>query len=279
MNGISEGTAHHSELKKRVLSGFAMAALAISSVILGGWFFAIFWGFAAVVVAFEWQRLVHGKAEPLPVLAACLAAGSAVLAGFTGYLPFWLIIPVLVIVCGVLGPAGNRRWAAIGVVYAAGLGAATMLCRGNGFEGAVVLFWLFGVVWGTDTLAYFTGRALGGPKLWPRVSPKKTWSGAMGGLIGGVVIACLILVVAGVALTWQHALISVILSALTQSGDLFESSMKRRYGAKDAGSLIPGHGGVMDRLDGFIVAAVFAAMVGALHTGMRDVPGGLLYWP
>ncbi len=279
MNGISADTAPSSELKKRVLSGIVMAALAIASVILGGWFFAAFWGFAAVAVAFEWQRLVHGKAEVVPVLVACAAAVSATLAGLTDNLLFWLSVPVLVAITGAVGPSGNKHWAAIGAVYASGLGAATMLCRGTGYDGAVVLFWLFGVVWGTDTLAYFTGRALGGPKLWPRVSPKKTWSGAIGGLVGGVAIACIILFASGVAPKWQHVAISVALSALTQLGDLFESSIKRRYGAKDAGTLIPGHGGVMDRLDGFIFAVIFEAIVGVAHAGLQNVPGGLLYWP
>jgi phosphatidate cytidylyltransferase len=268
-----------SELKKRILSGIVMAVLAITSVVVGGWFFAIFWGFAAVIVAFEWQRLVHGKAEFLPVSLACAAAVSATLAGLTDNLLFWLLVPILTAITGILGPSGQRQWAAIGVVYAAGLGAATMLCRGNGYDGIVVLFWLFGVVWGTDTLAYFTGRALGGPKLWPRVSPKKTWSGAIGGLVGGVIIACIILSLCGIALMWQHVLISVALSILTQLGDLFESSIKRRYGAKDAGTILPGHGGVMDRLDGFIFAVIFEAIVGAAHSGLQNVPGGLLYWP
>jgi phosphatidate cytidylyltransferase len=279
MSDVSDSTGQSSELKLRILSGIAMAVLATLSVVLGGWFFAIFWGFAAVVVAFEWQRLVHGKAEKLPVLLACAAAVSATLAGMTGNLLYWLAIPVLVVMTGFLGPVANRHWAAIGAVYAAGLGAATVLCRGTGYDGAIVLFWLFGVVWGTDTLAYFTGRALGGPKLWPRVSPKKTWSGAIGGLLGGVAIACIILIAAGFNLMWQHVVISFALSALTQAGDLFESSIKRRYGAKDAGSLIPGHGGVMDRLDGFIFAVIFEAIVGAAHSGLHNVPGGLLYWP
>ncbi|MGL4634450.1 MAG: phosphatidate cytidylyltransferase [Beijerinckiaceae bacterium] len=278
MNDLPAKTLPKSELTLRVLSGIVMAALAITSVVMGGWFFALFWGFAAVAVAFEWQRLVHHKAEVWPTAIACSAALLGTFAGFYGNFLLAAVIPFLAAVAGFLGPENNRRWAATGVLYASGLGLTMMLCRGAGYDGAVVIFWLFGVVWGTDTLAYFTGRALGGPKLWPAVSPKKTWSGAIGGLLGGVLIACIILMVAGVRLQWEHAALSIALSALTQAGDLFESSIKRRYDAKDAGSLIPGHGGVMDRLDGFIVAVIFAACVGALHSGLLNIPAGLLYW-
>jgi phosphatidate cytidylyltransferase len=144
--------------------------------------------------------------------------------------------------------------------------------------GLAVILWLFAVVWGTDTCAYFTGRALGGPKLWPRVSPKKTWSGAIGGLIGGAVLGLIVLWLAGIAVKWPHLLLSLAFSVATQGGDLFESSLKRRYDVKDAGSIIPGHGGVMDRLDGFIFAAVLAAICGVARGGVTEVPKGLAVW-
>ncbi len=168
---------------------------------------------------------------------------------------------------------------ATGFLYASGLAAAVILCRSRGYDGAVVVLWLFAAVWGTDILAYFTGRALGGPKLWPRVSPKKTWSGAIGGLVGGVLLGSVLLVVAGVSLRWQHVALAAAFSILTQLGDLYESSLKRRFGVKDSGTLIPGHGGFMDRLDGFIVAVTFAAVFGALRDGPSQVPSGLLAWP
>ncbi|MGL4241831.1 MAG: phosphatidate cytidylyltransferase, partial [Beijerinckiaceae bacterium] len=134
------------------------------------------------------------------------------------------------------------------------------------------------VVWGTDTCAYFTGRTLGGPKLWPAVSPKKTWSGAIGGLVGGAALGLIVLSAAGIGLKWQHVALSLAFSVATQAGDLFESALKRRYDVKDAGSIIPGHGGVMDRLDGFIFAAALAAVVGVARGGLSNAPQGLTAW-
>ena len=144
--------------------------------------------------------------------------------------------------------------------------------------GFVALLFLFAIVWATDIFAYLVGRLMGGPLLWPDVSPKKTWAGAIGGLAGGVAAG------AGVAyasIGMAPALaggLALVLSIVAQGGDLFESAVKRRFGAKDASSLIPGHGGLMDRLDGFIVAALVGVLIGALHQGMATPAHGLLIW-
>ena len=130
---------------------------------------------------------------------------------------------------------------------------------------------LFAVVWATDIAAYFVGRAIGGPKLMPQVSPKKTWSGAIGGThrrrsLAAVAVAKF----AGLdGLVRDRASLAVVLSVVAQAGDLFESALKRRFGAKDSSQLIPGHGGLMDRLDGFVAAAVLAALIGLLRGGIR----------
>ncbi|MFM9975267.1 MAG: phosphatidate cytidylyltransferase [Beijerinckiaceae bacterium] len=267
-----------SELTLRVFSGVIMATVAIGSAIYGGWLFALIWTGASLAVAFEWQRLVHKEMHGGPFL---LAAASVLLAAAGA----WLIMPslllaalVLAVIAGLLAPRNTGLETVAGVFYAAGLCSAVILCRGQGHDGLIVIFWLFAVVWGTDILAYFTGRTFGGPKLWPSVSPKKTWSGAMGGLVGGVVIGCLLLVLFGVKPALPHIVLSATFSVLTQAGDLFESFLKRRYGVKDSGSLIPGHGGFMDRLDGFIVAVVAAAAFGALRGGYSSVSAGLLQW-
>jgi phosphatidate cytidylyltransferase len=134
------------------------------------------------------------------------------------------------------------------------------------------------VVWLTDTVAYFVGRTFGGPKLMPKVSPNKTWSGAIGGTAAGVA--------GGAAVAWQFdignlagvAVVALLLSAVSQAGDLLESSIKRRFDAKDASGLIPGHGGLMDRVDGFVVAAIVGVLIGISHAGMAAPARGLMIW-
>jgi phosphatidate cytidylyltransferase len=279
VSAVPEQAAGLSELNKRILSGIVMAGLAIGSDIVGGWFFAIIWFGAALAVAFEWQRVVQGDAA-MPATLASFSVVTAAAAGAFWVSPlfFGLAVTLLAMVW-LLAVADHRPAAVTGAVYAATLGASMLLCRSMGTDGAIIIIWLFAVVWGTDTLAYFTGRSLGGPKLWPRISPKKTWSGAIGGLVGGVLLACLLISALGVNIKWQHIALSIAFSVLTQCGDLYESAIKRRYNVKDSGNLIPGHGGFMDRLDGFIFAVVFAALFGAVRAGLGNVTQGLLNWP
>jgi phosphatidate cytidylyltransferase len=275
---MTDAPTGRSELSLRVMSAMAMAAAAIVTAWWGGLPFAVFWTVAAIVIAFEWQRIVHrGAAWPLQAItaAAALAAGAG------AYLEIWWLLAAAFVVglAGAAAVARERRQDSLeGVLYAAALAAAVILCRGVEFIGLAVILWLFAVVWGTDTCAYFTGRALGGPKLWPRVSPKKTWSGAIGGVLGGALLGLAVLAFAGIAVKWQHFALSLAFSVATQAGDLFESSLKRRYDVKDASNIIPGHGGVMDRLDGFIFAAVLAAICGMARAGLADVPKGLAVW-
>ena len=134
------------------------------------------------------------------------------------------------------------------------------------------------MVWATDIAAYFVGRAVGGPKLAPRLSPNKTWSGSIGGLAGAVLAAVLVVQFSGVGGFLSASLVAIALSIVAQIGDLFESAIKRRFGAKDAGTLIPGHGGLMDRLDGFVAAAVLACLIGLAHGGIDAPARGLLIW-
>jgi phosphatidate cytidylyltransferase len=140
------------------------------------------------------------------------------------------------------------------------------------------MVFLFAIVWGTDIVAYFLGRMIGGPKLLPRVSPKKTWSGAISGLVAAVLAAVAVAKAAGLSGLSVIALVAAILSCAAQAGDLFESLVKRRFGAKDSSHLIPGHGGLMDRLDGFVFAAAIAALIGVLRGGVAAPARGLLVW-
>jgi phosphatidate cytidylyltransferase len=140
------------------------------------------------------------------------------------------------------------------------------------------LFILFAIVWTTDIAGYFAGRAIGGPKLAPALSPKKTWSGAIAGLIGaGIVIAVSAPYITGAQIV-PLVVLAVVLSISSQAGDLAESALKRRFNVKDASQIIPGHGGVMDRLDGFWAAVVCAAIIGLARGGFSEPARGLLVW-
>ncbi len=136
------------------------------------------------------------------------------------------------------------------------------------------MLWLFASVWGHRQPRLFSPAVRSRPQLWPRVSPKKTWSGAIGGLVGGVLLGSVLLVVAGVSLRWQHVALAAAFSILTQLGDLYSRIVLKRRSREGFRTLIPGHGGFMDRLDGFIVAVTFAAVFGALRDGPSQVPSG-----
>ncbi len=211
------------------------------------------------VVLWEWQRLVGGARLAERVAAGGLALALAAL--FALHNSILGAIAVLVLGAVAVGWLGGRRdgiWAAAGALYAGALVASVVLLRISPSFGLAAILWLFAVVWGTDVAAYFAGRLIGGPRLWPSVSPGKTWSGAIVGAFGGAVLG---LMLAGwtnrlTALFWL-GLATAIVSEL---GDLFESALKRRFGVKDSSGLIPGHGGLMDRLDGFVAASVFAVV-------------------
>jgi len=166
----------------------------------------------------------------------------------------------------------------LGICYAGALFVAPVVLRADAEFGFLAIIFLFAVVWVTDVFAYFAGRLICGPKLWPAVSPKKTWSGAFAGLAGAIAAGILVGVISGVSHPIAIGFLSLVLSAAAQSGDLFESAFKRRFGAKDASHLIPGHGGLMDRLDGFLTAALLAALLGGLRGGLDGAGRGILLW-
>lgn len=278
-----------SDLALRVVSALVLAPLAIGVAYLGGWIFAVFWGIAAVVVMWEWTTLVAGadRSSVLMLsigavaLAVALAESSIIFDSRFSDLRLALAAIVLVmgmIACAAMAPRGRGVWVAGGVPYAGAMALAPIALRADAAYGFVAMIFLFAVVWATDIAAYFVGRALGGPKLAPRLSPNKTWSGAIGGLAGAVLAAVLVVKVSGVGSALPATAVAIGLSVVAQIGDLFESAVKRRFGAKDSGSLIPGHGGLMDRLDGFVAAAVLAGLIGLAHGGVDAPARGLLIW-
>jgi phosphatidate cytidylyltransferase len=177
-----------------------------------------------------------------------------------------------------LTAAGGPTWRLAGVVYAGALAAAPVILRGDPRWGLAALLWLYAAVWASDVMAYACGRTFGGPKLWPRLSPNKTWSGLVGGTLGGTGVAVAVAAAAGVPALGPVVPLSFVVALASQGGDLLESAIKRRFGAKDSSHAIPGHGGIMDRIDGFVTAASLAAIVGAARLGLGHAGAGVLAW-
>jgi phosphatidate cytidylyltransferase len=256
-------------------------AFALGVAWVGGFPFLMFWLLASAGVLWEWQRLVGGESEGARVGVGVLALVAASPFALNGAaMDAVAVLCAGAVLTGLLADPPRRVWAGAGVLYAGALVVGLALLRASPAYGLPAILWLFAVVWGTDVAAYFGGRLIGGPKLWPSVSPGKTRSGALTGLfVGALLGAFLALAVAppGVRLIPMLA-VGLAVSAFSQLGDLFESAMKRRAGVKDSSHLIPGHGGLMDRLDAFIAAtAIAAAMAGARSSGSWIAPG-LFQW-
>jgi phosphatidate cytidylyltransferase len=267
------------DLTLRVCSALVLIPLAVGTAYLGGWLFAIFWSLAAIGVFWEWTTLVAGSGRRPVVMVggATLVVALALAAG--GRLTGAVIVTTLgSIGMAAIAPVQERGWVAGGAPYAGAIGIAPIALRSDSEDGFVAMMLLFAIVWTTDIVGYFLGRMIGGPKLLPRVSPKKTWSGAISGLAAAVLAAIAVAKVAGLSGLFAIALVAAVLSCVSQAGDLFESRLKRRFGAKDSGHLIPGHGGLMDRLDGFVLAAAVAALIGILRGGVEAPARGLLVW-
>src|SRR5262245_34060427 len=278
-----------SELVQRVVSALVLAPLAIGIAYLGGWIFVAVWGIAALVVLWEWTSLVAdsdrrpilmtgGAAVLLAVVLAGAGANTAnsghemrVLAGLT-------VLLMGMLAGAALAPRERRVWLVAGIPYAGLVGLAPVVLRADAQYGFIAIVFLFAIVWATDIFAYFVGRAVGGPKLAPQVSPKKTWSGAIAATAAAVAAAIAIALTCDLADGMGLGVLGAVLSVAAHGGDLFESAVKRRFGAKDASQMIPGHGGLMDRLDGFMAAAIVAALIGVVHGGVEAPARGLLVW-
>ena len=262
----------------RVASAAVLAPLAVGAAWLGDWPFTVFWGLAAIAVWWEWIGLIEPSGRNV-LLATGICA--LVLQGIlfeSGNESIALMIVALGVLAGIV-TAGKRAPAvAGGLVYASALLMATVIVRSDGGYGFAAIVLLFGIVWGTDIGGFFAGRAFGGPKLAPAISPKKTWSGAIGGTITGIAAAIGIALMFSLPKPAMIGIVALILSIASQCGDLFESWLKRHFEVKDSSGLIPGHGGVMDRLDGFIFAVAAAAMIGVARGGFDTPAAGLLVW-
>ena len=282
------GPSDRQNFLRRTASALVLAPLAIGAAFVGGVLFAAACTVTAALVLWEWSLLVSRAADwriLVPGLPALCAA--AVLAQSSEP-----VVAIAAIALGALGAAvatalqlrggqwsaAAAVWAAAGVVYSGIVLTSPIMLRSDPQMGFAALAFLFAIVWATDIFAYLTGRRLGGPLLWPRLSPKKTWTGAIGGLAGGVVAGAIVAYASAGTHLVAAGVLALILSIAAQGGDVLESSVKRRFGVKDTSALIPGHGGVMDRVDGFLVAALIAVVIGALRFGTAASARGLLLW-
>jgi phosphatidate cytidylyltransferase len=272
-------SAPSNNLLLRCLSAVVLAPLAVVVAWLGDWPFALFWGIAAIAVLWEWVTLVAGTRYRL-MLSSCASAiaVAALIAWRHRPTTAILLVGLGALAATIFAPRERRFWITAGIGYAGCMLLAPMLLRADTAYGASALLLLFAIVWSTDVCAYFAGRAIGGPKLAPVISPKKTWSGAVAGVTGAIVVAVAVAGYLGPFDKGTIAIVALLLSVMAQLGDLLESWFKRRFGAKDASHLIPGHGGVMDRLDGFWAAALAGCLVGLLRGGFDSAARGLLVW-
>jgi phosphatidate cytidylyltransferase len=265
------------ELWRRVASAMVLAPLAIVSAYVGGVAFTAFWGLAAIGVTWEWFGLVSGSRPLLPISVLTLG-GAAVLFTVDGALAAIAWLAVGAVVGAAAARRGRRGWTLAAIGSAGAVLAAPVMLRADAQWGFWAVILLFAVVWTTDVAAYFVGRRVGGPRLWPAVSPKKTWSGALAGMVAAVVAGLVVAKIAGLGELPLIAALCGGLSIVGQAGDLLESAVKRRFGTKDTSRLIPGHGGLMDRLDGFVAAAVAGTLIGLLRGGADAPARGLLLW-
>lgn len=254
-----------SNLQLRVISGIVMAVVVLGLTWLGGLPFRIFCALISAAVFYEWSRMARSvPATGLGLLPEAMIAVFvvALIAGFPAQILLLLVL-AMTVAGAVLGVVrGKGQWDAAGLAYAGLSGLTLALLRDGDHSGLIAILFLFAVVWATDICAYFVGRSVGGPKLAPSISPGKTQSGALGGLVGGVVAGMAVAYAAGAPNLAVLGIVALVMSMLSQGGDLFESWVKRRHGAKDSGTLIPGHGGVMDRVDGLVVAALALYVIG-----------------
>jgi phosphatidate cytidylyltransferase len=268
-----------SNLALRILSAVILAPLAFLAAYLGGVPFAIFWTVAALAVLWEWITMVAGPSYRL-MFSAC--GGAIAVAGFVAWLgrpiAALLMVGLGALAAAIFAPRERRLWVTAGIGYAGALLLAAMFLRADDVLGFAGILMLFAIVWTTDILGYFAGRAFGGPKLWPAISPKKTWSGAIAGALGAMIVAIAVSGLFGSFNKLAIVIVALLLSVLAQLGDFFESWVKRQFGAKDSSNFIPGHGGVMDRLDGFWAAALAGCLIGLLRGGFDAPARGLLVW-
>lgn len=276
-----QAPAKWADLGVRTLSAAVLIPVALLDVWVGGIWFNLLVALVAVLIAHEWTVMAHGRSSAQFALHAAAALCGALLPVAIGIWGAAIAVCVLWLLSALAASfqAGPRSmWTYLGVPYAGFPAMALVLLRADPDYGVLAILWILATVWAADTLAYFAGRTIGGPKLAPVISPKKTWAGLGGAMAGSAAAAVIFAVAAGLPAIAMLALLAGVLAVVEQAGDLFKSALKRYHGVKDSGDLIPGHGGVIDRVDGLLAVAVAAATIGLLRGGMESTGRGLLLW-
>jgi phosphatidate cytidylyltransferase len=261
----------------RVAAALVLAPVAIAIAYAGGALWIALVTVSAIGLYVEWLMITGATREKRVAVSGAIALAAAGLALALSRIDAALVALALGVAPVVVLSPERRRWTGAGFGYAAAAEIASVLVRLDHVWGFAALMLIFLVVWVTDIGGYFAGRGIGGPKLWPRVSPKKTWAGAVGGFAASLVVAAGFAAF-GFGKLGPLLLLGAVLSIASQLGDLFESAVKRRFGVKDSSQIIPGHGGLLDRLDGFVAAVALAAIFGFLRSGVDGVGRGLMVW-
>ncbi|WAP67303.1 phosphatidate cytidylyltransferase [Jiella pelagia] len=272
---FSEGS--WSDLRSRLISAVVLGILVCLLVFAGGWGFRLLCCATGFIVFDEWSRITRARR-----LRPHFTFGRRVFYFSLVAFAFGFELAAIVIFLAGTGflafiDRHERKadWLVGGLFYAAAATFPPGLLRGADLSGLLTIGFLVTVVWSTDIFAYFAGRSIGGPKLMPSVSPKKTMSGAVGGLVAAIAFGALFAYAATGTVLPLVLLLAALLSVAGQAGDLYESWIKRRFGVKDSGRLIPGHGGLMDRIDALVVATAVAWLVGMAVAGFRYPAAGL----
>jgi phosphatidate cytidylyltransferase len=262
-----------SDFTLRLASGAAMGVVAALCTFAGALPFAVLVVIVTMLLSWEWGRLVHGREADLVIAVHVGAAGVAAVLAAAGFVGLGLLtLPIGAILALLLSLGPNSLFSGLGVFYAGLPAVALIWLRSDANLGLTAVVFLILVVVVSDTAGFLAGRLLGGPRLWPRVSPNKTWAGVMGALLASSIVGALFSLAVAHGSAVRLATAGALLSMIAQAGDLAESAFKRRFGAKDASSLIPGHGGVMDRVDGLVAAATavgLASFVIDVHSPAR----------
>jgi phosphatidate cytidylyltransferase len=263
------------DLRQRVISAVILGPLALLCLWFGGTAYVLLIGIGAVGMVLEWVRMSgHRPGDPAALMvAAGVVAGMAACVDAHPLAGLLLLAVFAGLSYALARGAGRSGIVAAGLPYVGIAAVALLWLRDDPVAGRADILFLVLTVWAGDIGAYLVGRWIGGPKLAPRISPGKTWSGAAGGLVGGCLCGLVVAqVVPGTSGDWRVIAVAALLGVVAQSGDLLESLIKRRFGVKDSGRTIPGHGGLLDRLDGLLTAGPVAALL-ALAVGR-----GVVLW-